>query len=151
MMFWRKNEVLSSKLEIILKENNSLKNKIILISKELDLISNENKSLKNDLSSHVCHISCAPSTSDKHVACSTSSSILENDICALKKSVDCLSFTLSQCVMDHTWLESMFLRNMFLLCMYTIDGIHMLIMLTHMILCMLMCTLVHIVDVRAPL
>ena len=33
----------------------------------------------------------------------------------------------------------------------TNPSIHMLIMLTHMILCMLMCTLVHIVEVRATL
>ena len=41
----KKNEVLSSKREIVLKENESLKNKIALISKKLDLVSNENKSL----------------------------------------------------------------------------------------------------------
>jgi len=35
--------------------------------------------------------------------------------------------------------------------MHINHGIHMLIMLTHMILCTLMCTLVHIVDVRATL
>ena len=40
---------------------------------------------------------------------------------------------------------------MLLICMHTNNGIHMLIMLTHMILCILMCTLVHIVDVRATL
>ena len=33
--------------------------------------------------------------------------------------------------------------------MHTNHSIHMLIMLTHMTLCMLMCTLVHIVDVLA--
>ena len=68
-----------------------------LVSKELELVSNGNKSLKNDLSSHVCHISNDPSTSDKHVAYSTSSSIIESDICALKKSVDSLGSTLSKC------------------------------------------------------
>ena len=91
----KNNEILSSKLDIALKENNSLKNKIASISKELDLISNENKSLKNDLSSHVCHISSASSSSDKHYACSTLSSSIKNDICVLKKSVDCLGSTLS--------------------------------------------------------
>ena len=50
-----KNEVLSSKLDFVVKENQSLKNKIASISKELDLISNENKSLKHDLNSHFCH------------------------------------------------------------------------------------------------
>ena len=40
---------------------------------------------------------------------------------------------------------------MLLICMHTIHGIHMLIMLTHMIQSMLMCTLVHIVDVRDTL
>ena len=67
-----------------------MKNKIVSISKELDLVSKENSSLKNDLSSHFYLISSAPSISDKHVACSTSSSIIENDICALKMSVHCL-------------------------------------------------------------
>ena len=44
---------------------------------------------------------------DKHVGCSTSSSI-ESDICALKKSVNCLGSTLSQFAINHTRLESMF-------------------------------------------
>ena len=35
--------------------------------------------------------------------------------------------------------------------MHTIHSIYMLLMLTHITLCMLMCTLVHIVDVRATL
>ena len=113
----KKNEILSSKLVFVLKENDSLKNKIISISKELDLVSNknvslknkieliskelevclnENKSLKNDLDSHVYHASIA-SPSSIPIACSTSSSIIKNDICALKKSVNCLGSTLSQC------------------------------------------------------
>ena len=80
----KKNEVLSSKLDFVVKENQSLKNKIASISKELDLISNENKSLKNDLSSHVCHASVASSSSIP-IACSPSSSIIVNDINILKK------------------------------------------------------------------
>jgi len=104
----KKNEVLSSKLDFVIKENESLKNKIALISKKLDLVSKENATLKNDLSSHVCHNFSASSSIDKHVACSTSSSIIESDIYTLKKSVDCLGFTLSQCAMNHTRLESMF-------------------------------------------
>ena len=87
----KKNEVLSSKLDFVLKENDSLKNKIISISKELELISNENKFFKNDLNLHVCHAS----PSSVPIACSTSSSHIENDICMLKKNVDCLGFTLS--------------------------------------------------------
>jgi len=35
--------------------------------------------------------------------------------------------------------------------MHTIHGIHILLMFIHMTLGMLMCTLVHIVDVRATL
>ena len=63
-------------------------------------------SLKNDLDTHVCHASVAspPSVS---IAC-TSSSIIKNDIYMLKKSVDCLGSTLSQCALNHTRLESMF-------------------------------------------
>ena len=49
----------------------------------------------------------------------------------------------------HGW-NPCFGRKRFLLCMHTIHGIHML--LTDTITpCMLMCTLVHIVDVRATL
>ena len=73
----------------------------------MNLVSNENKFFKNDLSSHVCHISSAPSTTGKHVACSTSFSIIENDICALKKSIDCLGSTSSKCIMNHTRLKFM--------------------------------------------
>ena len=36
-------------------------------------------------------------------------------------------------------------------CMHTIHDIHILIMITHMTQCILICTLVHIVDVRATL
>ena len=102
----KKNEVLSSKLDFVVKENESLKNKIVSISKELDLVSKKNTSLKNDIDTHVCHAS-PPSVS---IIC-TSSSIIENDICLLKKSVDCLGSTLSQCSMNHTRLESMFRKK----------------------------------------
>ena len=44
------------------------------------------------------------------------------------------------------WFE----RNKFHLCMHTIHGIHMLLTVTP-ITCMLMCTLVHIVDVKGHL
>jgi len=106
----RKNEVLSSKLDVVLKENDFLKNKIISISKEINLISNENKTLKNDLESLVCHANIAspPSVS---IACSTLSSSIKNDICMLKKCVDCLGSILSQCAMNHTRLESMFRKK----------------------------------------
>ena len=53
----------------VLKENESLKNKIISISKELDLVSKKNNSLKNNIDSHVCH---APSCSIP-ITCSTCS------------------------------------------------------------------------------
>ena len=81
-------------LVFVLKENDSLKTKIISISKKLDLISSKNKSLKNDLDTHVCDASIA-SPSSVSIVCSTSSSMIENDICALKKSVDCFCSTLS--------------------------------------------------------
>ena len=68
-----------------IKENDSLKNKIISISKELDLVSKKNISLKNDIDTHVCHDSVTSSSSIP-IACSTSSSIIENDINTLKKS-----------------------------------------------------------------
>ena len=93
----KKNKILSSKLDIALKKNNSLKNKIASISKELDLVSKKNIFLKNDLDTHVCHAS----SSSIPIACSTSCTIIENDICILKKSVDCLGSTLSQYAMNH--------------------------------------------------
>ena len=83
-----------------------MKNKIDLISKELEFVSKENKFLKNDLSSHVCHATIA-SPSSFPIACSTLSSSIENDINILKKSVDCLGSTLSQCALDHTRLETL--------------------------------------------
>ena len=70
---------LSSKVDFVLKENDSLKMKIVSISKELDLMSNENISLKNDLFPHVCHASVA-SHSNSPIAC-TSSSRIDNDVC----------------------------------------------------------------------
>ena len=83
----KKNKILSSKLDFVLKENETLKNKIALVSNELDLASKKNISLKNDLDTHVCHASssCVP------IAFFTLSSSIKNDICVLKKSVDCLA------------------------------------------------------------
>ena len=104
---WNSNLILSSKLDFTLKENDILKNKIASILKELDLVSKKNISLKNDIDSHVCHANVA-SSSSMPTAYSTSSTIIENDIYALKKSVDCLGSTLSQCAINHTRLESMF-------------------------------------------
>ena len=68
------------------------------------------KIFENYFDSNVCHASIG-STSYIKNACTTSSSIIENDICMLKKSVDCLVFTLSQCAMNHTRLESMFRKK----------------------------------------
>ena len=64
--------------------------------------------------SHVCHDSIASSSCVKNVvshACSTSFSTFENDIRVLKKSIDCLNSTLSQCAMNHTRLESIFRKK----------------------------------------
>jgi len=127
-----------------------LKNKIILISKELDLVSKEKVSLKNDFDALVCHVSIASSSIDKHFACSTSSSI-KNDICVLKKNVDCLGFTLSQCVMNYTKLEFMFRKKHAPHMHAPVHDIHMLLMFTYMTPCMIECTFVYIVIVRATL
>ena len=97
----------------MLKENDFLKNKIILISKELECIFLENIFLKNNFASHSCHAPIDSSSHDKNnvsLGCSTSS-FIDNDICILKKSVDCLGSTLSQCAMDHKRLESMFRKK----------------------------------------
>ena len=102
---------MSLKLDFVFKENDSLKNKIILISKELECISKEKVSLKNDFDAHVCYVSITSSFIDKYISCSTSSSNIDNEICTLKKSVDCLGSTLNQCVMNHTRLESMFRKK----------------------------------------
>ena len=123
--------------------------KIALISKDLDLVSKKNISLKNDMDSHVCHASIA-SPSILPIAC-TSSSMIENDICMLKKSVECLGSTLGHCALNHTRLDLCFERNKFLLCMHTNHGIHILSTFTLITRCMLICTHVHIVDVRATL
>ena len=73
----------------------------------MECISIEKDSLKNDFDAHVCHVSIASSSIDNHFARSTSSSI-ENYIHILKKNVDCLHSTLSQCDIDHKRLEYMF-------------------------------------------
>ena len=44
-------------------------------------------------------------------ACSTLSSSIKNDINILKKNVDCLGSTLSQCAINHTRLESLFRKK----------------------------------------
>ena len=135
------------KLDIVLKENDSLKNKIISISKKLDLASKDNKTLKNDLDSHVCHAL----SSSVSIAGSTLSSTIKNDICVLKKSVDCLGSTLSQCAMNHTRLDSIF-RKKQVSHMHAHHTRHTHASHAHTHDTMyVMCTLAHIVDVRATL
>ena len=106
-----KNEFLSSKVDFILKDNDSLKNEIVFITKELEICLKKNKSLKNDLDvclkknvslqnnidAHVCHARVVSHTLP--IACSTSS-LIDNDIFMLKKKVDCLGSTMSQCAMN---------------------------------------------------
>ena len=57
--------------------------------------------MKIDIDSHVCHASVASPIS--HIICSTLSSSIKNDINVLKKSVDCLGSTLSQCALNHNY------------------------------------------------
>ena len=71
--------------EIVLKENDSLKTKIVLKEKE--------KISKKKNSSSYAHVS---------------SSKINDDICILKKSIDCLGSTLSQCAFKHNKLELIF-------------------------------------------
>ena len=85
-----------------------MKNEIKFISKELEICLNKNKSLKNDIDSHVCHASVA---SPSIPIAGTSSSRINDDFCLLKKRVDCLGSTLSQCAKGHTRLESLFRKK----------------------------------------
>ena len=95
-----------------------MKKKIVLISKELECISLEKVSLKNAFDSHVCHTSIASSSCDKHITYSTTS--IENDVCDLKKNVDYLGSTLSQCAWTiHVWNLS-FERNILYIFMNTL-------------------------------
>ena len=86
-----------------------MKNKIDLISKDLEVCLNKNKSLKNDLDTHVYHAS-VDSPSSSPIACPSSSKI-ENEIKLLKKNIDCLGSTMSQCALNHTRLESLFQKK----------------------------------------
>ena len=85
----KKNENLSSKVDFVLKENVALKNKIIFISNDLNVCLKKNEVLQNRIDVHVCHAS--PRIP---IACHTSS-LINNDISLLKKTVDCLGSTLS--------------------------------------------------------
>ena len=125
-----------------------MKNKIISISNELNVCLDKNIVLQNKIDAHVCHVRVVSHTSP--IACSTSS-LIENDINLIKKKMDCLGSTMSQCAMNHTRLDPWFERNKFHLYMHTIHGIHMIRTFTPITQCMFMCTLVHIVDVRATL
>ena len=64
--------------------------------------------MKNNFDTHVCHVPIASSSINKHVACSTLSSSIKDDICVLKKSKDYLGSTLSQCASNYKRLESTF-------------------------------------------
>ena len=59
----KKNEKLSSKVDFVVKENDSLKNKIISISNDLDVCLKKNESLQNNINSHVCHATITSSSS----------------------------------------------------------------------------------------
>jgi len=99
---------LSSKVNFVLKENDSLKMKIDSILKDLDVCLKKNISLQNDIDAHVCYASVgSPSTP---IACHTSF-LIEKDIFMLKKNIDSLGSTLSDCVSCHTRLESLFQKK----------------------------------------
>jgi len=100
----KKNENLSSRVDFVLKENVVLKNKIISISNDLNVCLEKNIVLQNKIDSHVCHARVVSPKSP--IACSTSS-MLENDINLLKKKMDCLGSTMSQCAMNHSRLETL--------------------------------------------
>ena len=59
------------------------------------------------------HDSIVLPSNDKNLVSHASSSSLsiKNNICILKKNVDCLGSTLSQCAMNHKRLESMFRKK----------------------------------------
>ena len=99
---------MTSKVNFVLKENDSLKIKIASISKDLEDCLKKNIVLKNKIDARVCHARVVSHTSP--IACHTSS-LIDNDISILKKSVDCLGSTLSQCVVGHTRLESLFRKK----------------------------------------
>ena len=80
---FKKNKVITSKLECVVKENDSLKIKIASISKDLEVYLKKNESLNNSIDTHVCHARIASPSSS--IACHTSS-LIENDISMLKKS-----------------------------------------------------------------
>ena len=79
--------------KIILEENNSLKRKFV--SKEKENISKKKKTV--DSHNDPCHALHA--TIDK------------NDIQVLKNRINCLSSTLSNCVFNHSRLETLFQKK----------------------------------------
>ena len=129
----KKNEVLSSILEIVLKKNQSLKNKIA--SKELDLISKENISLKNDFSSHVCH-----ATITHHL-------VLHAPLYFQVLKMIFVYWRIVLIVWAPLWANVLWITRNWNPCFAR----NMHLIFIHTILCMLMCTLVHIVDVKATL
>ena len=99
-----KNKNLKNKNDFVLKEKDSLQNK-------LENISKKNKDF-------VFHVS---------------SSKIDNDICIMKKNNDCLGSTLSQCAFNIIDWNSYFARNKFHMFMHIPHGIHMHTMLTPLI------------------
>jgi len=97
----------SSKLSIISKENEFLKNQVVLISKQKETILNENGLLKKKI---VLNRKEKISKKKKNFVSHAHvySFKIENDIFIVKKKIDCLSSTLSQCTFNHNKLESMF-------------------------------------------
>ena len=121
--------------------------KLFLLQKNQNCL-NKNKSLKNDIVSHVCHARVVSHISP--IACSTSS-LINNDISLLKKSVDCLGSTLSHCAKNHTCLESL-VRKKQVPSLHAHHTWHTHAPHGHKHHTMLlMCTHVHIVDERATL
>ena len=64
----KKNNVLTSKIDFVVKENESLKNEIVFITKELDICVKKNVSLQNNIDAHVCHARVVSHTSPLHVS-----------------------------------------------------------------------------------
>ena len=142
-MWWccEKNKILSLKLDFVLNENESLRNKIVLIQRNWIWFLRKIFPWKLiyifmfAMLHHLVYLLHAPPLL-----------LLLKMIYVVKKRVLIVWAPLWANVSwtTHGW-NLCFERNKFLLCMYTNHGIHMLPTFTPITLCMLMCTPVHIV------
>ena len=140
-----------SKLNDLCEGNTCLKNKIVLVEKQKDVALQENNPLKRKIDEkEKIKVFKKKKNNDSHSLHALHATT--NEMKFLKNKINCLSSTLSKCAFTIKDWNLCFKRNKFPMFMHIIHIMHMNTlhtMTTLTLICILECTLVHIVAAKA--